>query len=108
MLDNINDNARFFDSDTSSQYKNLEHALCLLYLEESFANILLKNDGKLYLYEAIERLGLDITDRDYEKGWVYDPDGDEQQVDFGITLLGNCYSDDRTILLNFNANDLID
>ena len=104
--------ARFYDDGCAGWTKNPEYNLIFLKQQQNWANDKLKANGRLFLNEVYEMLGIPKTVIGQRVGWVYDennPVGDNF-VDFGIYDLYNEKARDfvngyeRTILLDFNVD----
>lgn len=104
--------ARFYDDGCAGWTKNPEYNLIFLKQQQNWANEKLKANGRLFLNEVYEMLGIPKTVIGQRVGWVYDennPVGDNF-VDFGIYDLYNEKARDfvngyeRTILLDFNVD----
>lgn len=116
MLENVNEYARFFDSNSKYWYDEpRECNTMFLRIQEDYCNYILKKEGKVYLNQVYDMLGLPITDPDSRLGWKYDPDKGKQQVDFGVFDLYDQYrfeclyeESDSCILLDFKDVCLID
>lgn len=104
--------ARFYDDGCAGWTKNPEYNLIFLKQQQNWANEKLKANGRLFLNEVYEMLGIPKTVIGQRVGWVYNennPVGDNF-VDFGIYDLYNEKARDfvngyeRTILLDFNVD----
>lgn len=104
--------ARFYDDGCAGWTKSPEYNLIFLKQQQNWANEKLKANGRLFLNEVYEMLGIPKTVIGQRVGWVYDennPVGDNF-VDFGIYDLYNEKARDfvngyeRTILLDFNVD----
>ncbi|GHV42407.1 hypothetical protein FACS189490_11290 [Clostridia bacterium] len=106
------DYARFFDDGCAGWEKDSEYNLTFLRTQQQYANDKLIANGRLFLNDVYEALGIPPTKAGQVVGWVYDlknPVGDNY-VDFGIYDLHrekvrdfvNGY--ERTILLDFNVD----
>ena len=104
--------ARFYDDGCAGWTKNPEYNLIFLKQQQNWANEKLRANGRLFLNEVYEMLGIPKTVIGQRVGWVYDennPVGDNF-VDFGIYDLYNEKARDfvngyeRTILLDFNVD----
>lgn len=106
------DYARFFDDGCKGWEKDSEYNLMFLRAQQQYANDLLKSNGRLFLNEVYDMLGIPRTKAGQVVGWVYDaetPIGDNY-VDFGIydihreTVRDFVNGYERTILLDFNVD----
>lgn len=104
--------AKFFDECSPYWEKDSEYNLTFLNAQQRYANDLLKANGRLFLNEVYEMLGLPKTKAGQIVGWVYDknnPVGDNY-VDFGIYDTNRSTARDfvngyeRSILLDFNVD----
>ncbi len=104
--------ARFFDESSPYWEKDSEYNLMFLKTQQSYANDKLRANGRLFLNEVYDMLGIPKTKAGQVVGWTYNeknPTGDNY-VDFGIY---DCYSTahrdfvngyERAILLDFNVD----
>jgi hypothetical protein len=108
----ISEYARFYDDGCTGWDKNPEYSLMYLKNVQNWANNRLQAEGRLFLNEVYEALGIPKTKAGQSVGWVYDesnPDSDNY-VDFGITDIHNEKVRDfvngyeRVVLLDFNVN----
>lgn len=106
------DYARFFDDGCLGWEKDPEQNLYTLKCVQNYANDKLKSDGRLFLNDVYEMLGIPKTKAGQVVGWVYDeknPIGDNF-VDFGIYDYHRTKARDfvngyePTILLDFNVD----
>lgn len=106
------DYARFFDDGCAGWTKNAEYNLTFLRQQQAWANDKLKADGRLFLNDVYEMLGIPKTKAGQVVGWIYDeenPIGDNY-VDFGIYNMYNEKARDfvngyeKVILLDFNVD----
>lgn len=106
------DYARFFDDGCTGWEKDSEYNLMFLRAQQQYANDKLRADGRLFLNEVYDMLGIPRTKAGQVVGWVYNtenPIGDNY-IDFGIYDVHrekvrdfvNGY--ERTILLDFNVD----
>lgn len=106
------DYARFFDEGCTGWEKDSEYNLMFLRAQQQYANDKLMANGRLFLNEVYDMLGIPRTKAGQVVGWVYDaenPVGDNY-VDFGmydmhrevVRNFVNGY--ERTILLDFNVD----
>ena len=82
----VSDYARFFDETCPGWSNNSEHNLMYLKELERYATAKLKADGRLYLNDVYDMLGIPRTKAGAIVGWTYDeqrPIGDNY-VSFGI------------------------
>lgn len=111
-IDGYSEYARFFDESSPYWEKDSEYNLMFLRAEQNYANDRLRANGRVFLNEVYERLGIEKTKAGQVVGWVYDPDnGDgDNYIDFGIY---DCRRDrarafvngyERCILLDFNVD----
>lgn len=106
------DYARFFDESCAGWDKNAEYNLMFLKAQMAYANDKLKADGRLFLNDVYEMIGIPKTKAGQVVGWVYDPKNPtgDNFVDFGIYDIHkeivrdfvNGY--ERSILLDFNVD----
>lgn len=106
------DYARFFDDGCTGWEKNAEYNLMFLRAQQQFANDKLMANGRLFLNEVYDMLGIPRTKAGQVVGWIYDPENPniDNYVDFGIYQgskeatrnFVNGY--ERTILLDFNVD----
>lgn len=106
------DYARFFDESCAGWTKDPEYNLNFIKLQQAYANQKLKTEGKLFLNDVYESLGIPKTKAGHVVGWIYDeknPIGDNY-VDFGIYDVRNerkrafVNGHERCILLDFNVD----
>ena len=106
------DYARFFDETSSAWVRNAEYNLTFLKQQQAWANDKLKREGRVFLNDVYEMLGMDKTRAGQVVGWVYDknnPDIDNY-IDFGIYDLYNeqkrrfVNGYEKSILLDFNVD----
>lgn len=106
------DYARFFDDGCTGWEKDSEYNLMFLRAQQQYANDKLRANGRLFLNEVYDMLGIPRTKAGQVVGWVYNtenPVGDNY-VDFGmydmhrevVRNFVNGY--ERTILLDFNVD----
>lgn len=106
------DYARFFDDGCTGWVKDSEYNLMFLRAQQAFANDKLRAQGRLFLNEVYDMLGIPPTKAGQVVGWIYNvnnPIGDNY-VDFGLYDICrekvrdfvNGY--ERTILLDFNVD----
>ncbi len=112
--------ARFFDEYTRDEKGNVvknhnwnrspEYNLMFLKTTQTYANDLLRANGRLFLNDVYKMLGFPITKAGQIVGWVYDennPDGDNY-IDFGLYSHSDNYNDfafgNEPILLDFNVD----
>ena len=109
---NYSEYARFFDDGCTGWEKDPEQNLFTLKQVQRYANDKLKAEGRLFLNEVYEMLGIPKTKAGHVVGWVYDeknPIGDNF-VDFGIydyyrtTARDFVNGYEPTILLDFNVD----
>lgn len=114
ILDEYSDFARFFDDGCTGWEKDSEYNLMFLRAQQQYANDLLVANGRLFLNDVYEMLGIPKTKAGQVVGWVYNP-GDKDHmgdnyVDFGIYDVHKQKNRDfvngyeRTILLDFNVD----
>lgn len=106
------DYARFFDEYCLGWTKSAEHNYIFVKHVQNWANDKLKAEGRLFLNDVYEALGIPKTKAGQVVGWIYDeknPIGDNY-VDFGLL---NVYDErardfvngrERSILLDFNVD----
>lgn len=111
----INENsdyARFFDETCTGWTRNAEFNLTFLKQQQRWANDKLKAEGRLFLNDVYDMLGIDKTKAGQVVGWIYDennPLGDNY-VDFGIYDLHDKQKRrfvnglEKSILLDFNVD----
>lgn len=111
-VNKYSDYARFFDEGSPYWEKDSEYNLMFLRQQQAYANDLLRANGRLFLNEVYDMLGIPRTKAGQVVGWVYDeknPVGDNY-VDFNIY---NAYREanrdfvngyERCILLDFNVD----
>lgn len=106
------DYARFFDDGCTGWEKDSEYNLMFLRAQQQYANDKLRANGRLFLNEVYDMLGIPRTKAGQVVGWVYDaknPIGDNY-IDFGIynvhreTVRNFVNGYERTILLDFNVD----
>jgi len=106
------DYARFFDDGCTGWEKDSEYNLMFLRAQQQYANDKLRANGRLFLNEVYDMLGIPRTKAGQVVGWVYNtknPIGDNY-IDFGmydmhrevVRNFVNGY--ERTILLDFNVD----
>lgn len=106
------DYARVYDDGCIGWSKDPEQNFMFLKMQQSYANKMLQERGRLFLNEVYEMLGIPKTKAGHVVGWVYDeknPIGDNY-VDFGIFDVHrqkvrdfiNGY--ERVIILDFNVD----
>jgi len=111
-LDTYSEYARFFDDGCAGWEKDSEYNLMFLRTQQQYANQKLKANGRLFLNEVYEALGIPKTKAGQVVGWVYDPKNPigDNYVDFGIydTCRQSCRDFvngyERTIILDFNVD----
>lgn len=104
--------AKFFDESSPYWEKDSEYNLMFLNAQQKYANDLLRANGRLFLNEVYEMLGLPKTKAGQIVGWVYDKDNPvgDNYVDFGIYDTNRTAVRDfvngyeRSILLDFNVD----
>ncbi|MFA7675058.1 MAG: DUF6353 family protein [Endomicrobiia bacterium] len=106
------DYARFFDDGCTGWEKDSEYNLMFLRAQQQYANDKLRANGRLFLNEVYDMLGIPRTKAGQVVGWAYDaenPIGDNY-IDFGIynvhreTVRNFVNGYERTILLDFNVD----
>lgn len=102
--------ARFFDVDSTVwRPDGPEYNLMLLKEIQDYANVLLRNQGFVFLNDVYKLLGLSCTKMGQVVGWIYDeecPKGDNF-IDFGIYENTNHKSingAENSFLLDFNVD----
>lgn len=109
---NVSPYARFFDDGCKGWEKDAEQNLFTLKTVQNYANDKLKAEGRLFLNDVYEMLGIPKTKAGQVVGWVYDeldPIGDNF-IDFGIYDCHRTSARDfvngyeRSILLDFNVD----
>ncbi len=104
--------ARFFDEASEYWEKDSEYNLMFLHAQQNFANDKLRANGRLFLNEVYEMLGIPKTKAGQVVGWVYDKDNPigDNYVDFGIydirrpAVHGFVNGYEPSILLDFNVD----
>lgn len=106
------DYARFFDDGCIGWEKDSEYNLMFLRAQQQYANDKLMANGRLFLNEVYDMLGIPRTKAGQVVGWVYDPKNPvgDNYVDFGMYDMHrevvrdfvNGY--EKTILLDFNVD----
>lgn len=104
--------ARFFDDTNSSWSPAGEYNLMFLSQTQKFATQKLMANGHLFLNEVYDSLNLPRTPEGAVVGWLYNVDGYDSYVDFGILddspdkamrLHDFVVGRERSILLDFNV-----
>ena len=111
-LDSYSEYSRFFDDGCTGWEKDSEYNLMFLRTQQQYANQLLRANGRLFLNEVYDMLGIPRTKAGQVVGWVYDSENSigDNYVDFGIydTYKPNCRDFvngyERVILLDFNVD----
>ena len=106
------DYARFFDESNPNWEKDSDYNLIFLKRTQSWANDKLRANGRLFLNEVYEALGIPTTKAGQVVGWIYDPENPvgDNYVDFGIydihrpTVRDFVNGYERSILLDFNVD----
>lgn len=107
----INEHARFFDSESPCWDENPDYNRMFLKTSEGLANHILRKEGKLYLNQVYEMLGLPSTDLGSRYGWSCNSEEGNCQVSFGLiypTKYDFGMGDSNVFLLDFNVRPLID
>lgn len=75
----------------TSEYENNQalYNKSFLLTQEREINKLLRIKKRIYLFEVYDMLGFDRTDASMEVGWIYDPEGGDEQISFGVTEFRN-------------------
>lgn len=82
----ISDYAKFFDEMSEYYEDNPEYNLNFLKGRQNYANDLLRTNGRVFLNEVYDMLGIPRTKAGQVVGWTYDPDcpNGDNYIDFGI------------------------
>lgn len=106
--------ARFFDEASPMWMKSADMNLAFLKAQEQYWNDILRCRGHVFLNEVYDELGIPRSTAGAIVGWVYNPEGGEHQIDFGIFRdindevrrdFVNGYT--NAILLDFNVTGVI-
>ena len=111
-INEYSDYARWFDSSNPNWEETPDYNLMFLKAQQKFANDKLIAEGRLFLNDVYEALGIPKTKAGQIVGWVYDPSNPDidSLVDFGIF---DCYKEnarnfvngvESAILLDFNCD----
>ena len=111
-INEYSDYARWFDSSNPNWEETPDYNLMFLKAQQKFANDKLIAEGRLFLNDVYESLGIPKTKAGQIVGWVYDPSNPDidSLVDFGIF---DCYKENArnfvngvepAILLDFNCD----
>lgn len=102
--------ARFFDDSSPQWRNNNEYNVFFLKGQQTYANVMLRTRGHLFLNEVYDMMGLKRTSAGAVVGWVDNGNGDSV-VDFGVFKDYNKDFvngwDDAAILLDFNVDGVI-
>jgi hypothetical protein len=111
-LDGYSDYARFFDDGCPGWEKDPGQNLMFLRAQQQYANDKLKANGRLFLNDVYDLIGIPRSKAGQVVGWIYDHDkpvGDNY-IDFGIYDIRRPKNRDfvngyeKTILLDFNVD----
>lgn len=111
-INEYSDYARWFDSSNPNWEETPDYNLMFLKAQQKYANDKLIAEGRLFLNDVYEALGIPKTKAGQIVGWVYDPSNPDidSLVDFGIF---DCYKEnarnfvngvESAILLDFNCD----
>lgn len=108
----ISDYAKFFDAASEYYEDNAEYNLMFLKGRQNYANDLLRTNGRVFLNEVYDMLGLERTRAGQMVGWTYDPDvpNGDNYIDFGIYNINRPANRnfvngfEPVILLDFNVD----
>lgn len=111
-INEYSDYARWFDSRNPNWEETPDYNLMFLKAQQRYANDKLIAEGRLFLNDVYEALGIPKTKAGQIVGWVYDPSNPDidSLVDFGIF---DCYKENArnfvngvepAILLDFNCD----
>lgn len=111
-INEYSDYARWFDSSNPNWEETPDYNLMFLKAQQKYANDKLIAEGRLFLNDVYEALGIPKTKAGQIVGWVYDPSNPDidSLVDFGIF---DCHKEDArnfvngvepAILLDFNCD----
>lgn len=111
-INEYSDYARWFDSSNPNWEETPDYNLMFLKAQQKYANDKLIAEGRLFLNDVYEALGIPKTKAGQIVGWVYDPSNPDidSLVDFGIF---DCYKENArnfvngvepAILLDFNCD----
>lgn len=111
-MSEYSDYARFFEQGSPYWEKDPEYNLMFLKTQQAYANDKLKVNGRLFLNEVYDMLGIPKTKAGQVVGWIYDPKNPvgDNYVDFGIYEMHNQANRDfvngyePVILLDFNVD----
>jgi len=102
--------AKFFDDSSPQWRQNNEYNVFFLKGQQTYANLMLRTRGHLFLNEVYDMLGIKRTSAGAVVGWVDNGRGDSV-VDFGIFEDWNQDFvngwDDGAVLLDFNVDGVI-
>ncbi len=111
-INEYSDYARWFDSSNPNWEETPDYNLMFLKAQQKYANDKLIAEGRLFLNDVYEALGIPKTKAGQIVGWVYDPSNPDidSLVDFGIF---DCHKENArnfvngvepAILLDFNCD----
>lgn len=111
-INEYSDYARWFDRSNPNWEETPDYNLMFLKAQQKYANDKLIADGRLFLNDVYEALGIPKTKAGQIVGWVYDPSNPDidSLVDFGIF---DCHKENArnfvngvepAILLDFNCD----
>jgi len=111
-INEYSDYARWFDSSNPNWEETPDYNLMFLKAQQKYANDKLVAEGRLFLNDVYDALGIPRTKAGQIVGWVYDPSNPDidSLVDFGIF---DCYKENArnfvngvepAILLDFNCD----
>lgn len=98
-----------FDKSCPGWTDNRETNLFYLLATQHYFNNKLRSDGRIYLCEIFEHLGIPVTDASWLCGWLHLSDGvRDDYIDFGIfEHIRNKDTNDPNIALEFNVDGVI-
>ena len=98
-INEYSDYARWFDSSNPNWEETPDYNLMFLKAQQKFANDKLIAEGRLFLNDVYEALGIPKTKAGQIVGWVYDPSNPDidSLVDFGIF---DCYKENARNFVN--------
>lgn len=111
MVEKPSEYAKFFDASCKGWDKNPEYNLTYLRgVEAHFTNKLkYGREGRVFLNDVYDYLGIDRTKAGQIIGWVYDPENPDKEIDFGLYKTNranqafvNGY--EPVVLLDFNVD----
>lgn len=110
-INEVSDYARYFDNQCSGWERNDDYNQTFLSMQQRYANQKLKSQGRMFLNEVYEMLGIEWSKAGQVVGWVYDDKNDvgDNRIDFMAREVYRALPNDenqfeKVTLLDFNVD----